>query len=170
MRDGKKLILGHRGEKFRGNRGGVGMQKVRLNLYQADREFQLEISACGSGYRLFGPKFDGSSRLIKSVILSDRDKEEIVGYVKPDAKAIEEERDELKSNLHKAYSDESVRRYENYTAISMENDRLKADLAEARNVLIGWLTFAADVKVSDFVGLEWLNVLRDKSKALAKEP
>jgi regulator of replication initiation timing len=67
------------------------MQEVRLNLYQADREFQVEIGGGGFGYRLFGPKFDGSSRLIKSVILSDRDKEEIIGYVKPDARAIEEE-------------------------------------------------------------------------------
>ena len=67
------------------------MQEVRLNLYQCDREFQIEIDGGGFGYRLLGPKFDGSSRLIKSVLLTDRDKEEIIGYVKPDAKAIEEE-------------------------------------------------------------------------------
>jgi hypothetical protein len=98
---------GHKGNPPRTRSGGVGMQEVRLNLYQCDREFQIEIGGGGFGYRLLGPKFDGSSRLIKSVILSDRDKEEIIGYVKPDAKAIEEEladykaakeRDELEAN------------------------------------------------------------------------
>jgi hypothetical protein len=69
------------------------MMEIRLNLYQADRDFQVEIGGGGFGYRLFGPKFDGSSRLIKSVILSERDKEEIVRFVKPDAETVERERD-----------------------------------------------------------------------------
>lgn len=73
--------------------------EIRLNLYQADRDFQVEIGGGGFGYRLFGPKFDGSSRLIKSVILSERDKEEIVRFVNPDAEAVERENGELKEVL-----------------------------------------------------------------------
>jgi hypothetical protein len=102
------------------------MQEVRLNLYQCDREFQIEIGGGGFGYRLLGPKFDGSSRLIKSVILSDRDKEEIIGYVKPDARAIEEElaRSLLREKmLADKWGKENLE-------LAIERDRLKAELAE----------------------------------------
>jgi hypothetical protein len=117
------------------------MPEVRLNLYQADREFQIEIGSGGFvfGYRLLGPKFDGSSRLIKSVILSDRDKEEIVGYVNPDAKAVEEERDGLKvenAALKFYRTAEGRRRSELYAAkvdanwcLKKENEALRKELA-----------------------------------------
>ena len=93
------------------------MSEVRLNLYQADREFQVEIGGGGFGYRLFGPKFDGSSRLIKSVILSERDKEEIVRFVKPDAEAVERERDS---------ADERAR------MLNFQKEKLEAALAAAQ--------------------------------------
>lgn len=91
--------------------------EIRLNLYQADRDFQVEIGGGGFGYRLFGPKFDGSSRLIKSVILSERDKEEIVRFVKPDAEAVERERDS---------ADERAR------MLNFQKEKLEAALAAAQ--------------------------------------
>jgi hypothetical protein len=93
------------------------MMEIRLNLYQADRDFQVEIGGGGFGYRLFGPKFDGSSRLIKSVILSERDKEEIVRFVKPDAEAVERERDS---------ADERAR------MLNFQKEKLEAALAAAQ--------------------------------------
>ena len=102
------------------------MSEVRINLYQADREFQLEISADGNGYRLFGPKFDGSSHLIRSAILSDRDKEEIIGLIKPTAKAIEEEVDRL-INICKDRNAE-------ITTLQVERDRLKVENQQLHDV------------------------------------
>ena len=99
------------------------MPEVRLNLYQADREFQVEIGGDGFGYRLLGPKFDGSSRLIKSVILSDRDKEEIIGYVKPDAKAIEEELADYKA-ANASIREELRCRIKERDKLEAENKRL----------------------------------------------
>ena len=118
------------------------MQEVRLNLYQADREFQVEIGGGGFGYRLLGPKFDGSSRLIKSVILSDRDKEEIIGYVKPDAKAIEEERDRLKAELADEKEDHDIceaKIKREYEATLSERD---AEVGRLREILVGILAEA----------------------------
>ena len=106
------------------------MQEVRLNLYQADREFQVEIGGGGFGYRLFGPKFDGSSRLIKSVILSDRDKEEIIGYVKPDARAIEEELADYKA-ANASIREELRCRIKERDKLEAENKRLKKELYDA---------------------------------------
>ena len=107
------------------------MSEVRLNLYQADREFQVEIGGGGFGYRLLGPKFDGSSRLIKSVILSDRDKEEIIGYVKPDAKVIEDERDRLRAEI-RSWEGSRDGVMEIMEEMECANMTLRAELAEAR--------------------------------------
>jgi hypothetical protein len=101
------------------------MPGVRLNLYQADREFQVEIGGDGSGYRLLCPKFDGSSRLIKSVILSDRDKEEIIGYVKPDAKAIEEERNDMLLHPEKYFS-----AFRDLKVVMVRAERAEEELAD----------------------------------------
>ena len=99
------------------------MQEVRLNLYQCDRGFQIEIGGGGFGYRLLGPKFDGSSRLIKSVILSDRDKEEIIGYVKPDARALEEELADYKA-ANASIREELRCRIKERDKLEAENQRL----------------------------------------------
>jgi len=103
------------------------MMEIRLNLYQADRDFQVEIGGGGFGYRLFGPKFDGSSRLIKSVILSERDKEEIVRFVKPDAQAVERERDQ--------WRDLCARQGMQLKNVERENGELKAEKIRIEKVM-----------------------------------
>jgi hypothetical protein len=62
--------------------------KITLDL-DKDRwtgQFQLSINkrdenGSGDGYRLLGPKYNGSSRTLQSVTLSARDRDEIRAYL-----------------------------------------------------------------------------------------
>ena len=66
----------------------INKERVTLELSKDGWTSGLQVSiqaydgsGSGDGYRLIGPKFNGSSKLLKSVELTDRDAQEIRSYL-----------------------------------------------------------------------------------------
>lgn len=56
---------------------------IKIEVYQDGwtKGFQLCIGDENGGYRIAGPKFNGSGKLLLSKTLDERDKKEILSYI-----------------------------------------------------------------------------------------
>ena len=54
---------------------------------RGDGQLQVAITADGLGYRIAGPKYDGSGKTVLRHVLTERDKDEIQSYLRTTATA-----------------------------------------------------------------------------------